>query len=94
MEISDGLKRSYPGAVIGLLVMKDVRNPAHHDGLERLTSEMESRLRVRFAAAGKDALKAEPIVAVYAPPGIGEQRVRVHLEDIRRLATMISHPMR
>jgi DNA/RNA-binding domain of Phe-tRNA-synthetase-like protein len=65
MEASDRWKKLYPGAVVGVLVMRGARNPAGHEELDRLGARIETDLREKFAAAGKQALKANPVIAAY-----------------------------
>jgi DNA/RNA-binding domain of Phe-tRNA-synthetase-like protein len=65
IEMTDGWKKSWPGAVIGVLVMRGARNPAAFDGLDRIREEIESDLRVRFSAGGREALKTDHVMTVY-----------------------------
>ena len=65
IEISAGLRKLYPGAVLGVLAMRGARNPARHDELEDMGAAVEARLRDKFAEGGKPALKANPVVAAY-----------------------------
>jgi len=51
--------------VIGSLVVKNVRAPGSPPELDRLAAGIVSELRGRFAAGGKDALKADPVIAAY-----------------------------
>jgi DNA/RNA-binding domain of Phe-tRNA-synthetase-like protein len=64
IELTDGWKRTFPGAVIGVLVMRGARNPARHDGLDRFRERLELGLRAQFPA-GKESLKADPVIAAY-----------------------------
>jgi len=62
--VSEAWKTAYPGAAVGILVMRNVSNPAHHLVLDRCKDELESQLRTRFADRNKADLKAlEPIKA-------------------------------
>ncbi len=65
IEISDRWKKLYPGAVVGLLVMRGARNPPRHDELDRLGEKAEVELRERFSAGGKQALKGHPVMLAY-----------------------------
>jgi len=65
MEISESWRRQFPGAVIGILVMRGARNPPMHGELEKLREKIELDLRARFFAGGKEALRTEPVVAAY-----------------------------
>ena len=63
--VSEAGKTAYPGAVAGILVMRNVSNPAQHPALDRCKSELESQLRTRFSdPADLKALK--PIQAYTA----------------------------
>jgi DNA/RNA-binding domain of Phe-tRNA-synthetase-like protein len=65
MEISESWRKQFPGAVIGVLVMRGARNPPTHSGLDRLREKLEMDLRAKFFAGGKDALRTEPVMAAY-----------------------------
>ncbi len=65
IEIDETFHKGYPGAVIGILTMRGARNPPRHEGLDRLRENLEIDLRARFGAGGKEALKAEPVMAAY-----------------------------
>ena len=65
MEVSESWKRQFPGAVIGILVMRGARNPPMHGELETLRENVERDLRARFFAGGKEALRADPVMAAY-----------------------------
>ena len=58
-------KNRWPGAVVGVLAMRSVRNPDRCDALEALKPGIEARLRDRFAAGGKAGIKADPAIAAY-----------------------------
>jgi len=55
--ISNAWKAQYPGAVVGILAMRDVNNPESHPAIESLKSEKESELRTQFAGQDRAALK-------------------------------------
>jgi len=62
--VSEAWKTAYPGAIVGIMVMRNVSNPPHHVELDKLKDELESQLRTRFADCDKAELKAlEPIKA-------------------------------
>ncbi len=63
--VSEAWKATYPGAVQGWLVMRNVANPEHHPALEKLKTELEGQLRTRFAGYDKAALAALPSVQPY-----------------------------
>ena len=60
--ISDKIKKIYPKALLGILVMKNVCNPNQHEELNRCKFELENSLRERFANLNRADLKdMEPI---------------------------------
>jgi DNA/RNA-binding domain of Phe-tRNA-synthetase-like protein len=65
IEASESWRRQYPGALIGVLVMRGANNPRAHGELEKMREQVEADLRARFAAGGKDALKADPVMTAY-----------------------------
>lgn len=65
MEISEGWRKQFPGAVVGVLVMRGARNSPMHGELEKLRETVEQDLRARFFAGGKEALRTEPVMAAY-----------------------------
>ena len=64
--VSDVWRTSCPGAAAGVLVMRDLANPAHHPALERWIAECEGHLRARFAGSDRTALRALPPLQAYA----------------------------
>ncbi len=65
ITVSETWKTTYPGAVVGILAMRDVVNPDHHPALDARKAELEERLRSRFAGVDKAALKALPTIQAY-----------------------------
>ena len=65
IKVSESWKRAYPGAVVGVLVMRGARNPDRHEGLQAIKTQTEVALRERYFSHGKEALKAEPVIAAY-----------------------------
>jgi len=63
--VSEAWKTAYPGAVVGILTMRDVVNPDHHPALDARKAELESQLRSRFSGQDKVALKALPTIQAY-----------------------------
>jgi len=60
--ISDKIKKTYPEASLGVLVMKDVSNPKQHEELNQYKLKVESDLREKFTGLARDDLKnMEPI---------------------------------
>jgi len=64
-EVTSAWKSAFPGAHVGVLVMKDVTNPAHHPQLEQQKADLESELRSRFAGQDRAALASHPILQAY-----------------------------
>lgn len=58
-------KSAFPGAHAGVLVMRNVSNPAHHDGLEKRKTELEEQLRAQFSGQDRAAIASYPILKVY-----------------------------
>jgi DNA/RNA-binding domain of Phe-tRNA-synthetase-like protein len=63
--VSDAWKQTFPGAVVGTLVMRNVANPGSHTALDRRKEELENQLRSRFAEGGRAAIKGLPVIRTY-----------------------------
>jgi len=60
--ISDEVKKVYPEALMGILVMKNVCNPKKHEELDRCKLELENNLRKNFTGLDRADLKnMEPL---------------------------------
>jgi len=60
--ISDEVKKVYPEALMGILVMKNVCNPKKHEELDRCKFELENNLRKNFTGLDRADLKnMEPL---------------------------------
>jgi len=57
---------TYPGAAVGVLTMHGVQNPEECVALDAPRTDLEQRLRSRFAGGGRDAIKALPVISAYA----------------------------
>lgn len=64
-EITTAWKSVFRDAHAGVLVMRDVRNPAQHPELEKRKAELEERLREQFAGQDRAALSSHPVLQVY-----------------------------
>jgi DNA/RNA-binding domain of Phe-tRNA-synthetase-like protein len=64
-QISPAWLSEYPNAHAGVLVLKGVSNPAHHAELEKQKSELEDRLRGRYAGLDRPALLQLPELRAY-----------------------------
>lgn len=64
--VSEAWKATYPGAAVGVLVLRSVANPTSHPILDVRKGELEQQLRVRFAEQGRAAIKALPQIQAYS----------------------------
>jgi DNA/RNA-binding domain of Phe-tRNA-synthetase-like protein len=64
-QVSDQWKKTYPLAHAGVLVMREVINPPHHEELERRKAALEEELRARFAGQDRAAILSLPILKAY-----------------------------
>lgn len=58
-------RSSFPGAHAGILVMRNVSNPAHHAELEKRKAELEEQLRSQLAGQDRAAIASHPVLQVY-----------------------------
>jgi DNA/RNA-binding domain of Phe-tRNA-synthetase-like protein len=65
LTVTEAWRRTYPEAHVGVLAMRDVRNPRRHAELERRKQALEEELRARFAGKSKAALAALPTMRAY-----------------------------
>jgi len=63
--ISDEVKKVYPEALLGILVMKNVCNPNQHEELNQYKFELENSLRKKFANLTRADLKAREPIKTY-----------------------------
>ncbi len=64
-QITQEWKYNYPDAHAGVLVLRGVTNPANHAELEKQKSDLEERLRGRFAGLDRSALLQLPELRAY-----------------------------
>jgi DNA/RNA-binding domain of Phe-tRNA-synthetase-like protein len=64
-EVTSAWKSAFPGAHAGVLVMRNVSNPAHHVALEEQKTELEERLRSQFAGQDRLAIASHPVLHIY-----------------------------
>jgi len=84
-HVSDDWKTTYPGAAVGVLVVRNVTNPREHPGLEARKEALVSELRRKFASFDREALKAQPVLAAYRAYYKGFKKtyhVRLQLESV------------
>lgn len=65
-EVSETWKSTFPQAHAGVLVMREVANPAYHAALEREKESLENQLRSRFAGQTRGNLEQLPVLQAYA----------------------------
>ena len=64
-DVTSAWKSAFPDAHVGVLVMRDVNNPAHHPELEKRKAELEEQLRAQFLGQDRAALSSHPILQAY-----------------------------
>ncbi len=64
-ETTSAWKSAFPEAHAGVLVMRDVANPAHHPELEKRKAELEEQLRSQFSGQDRLALSNHPVLRAY-----------------------------
>ena len=62
---SDDWKRAYPGAGVGVLVMRGAGNPSSHPELEARKAALEESLRSEFSSYDRAAFNKHPILSAY-----------------------------
>jgi DNA/RNA-binding domain of Phe-tRNA-synthetase-like protein len=65
-NVAQAWNETWPGAVAGILAMRDVANPERHADLEREIEARESAVRARVGAKDRAALRALPVLAAYS----------------------------
>lgn len=63
--VSSAWRAAYPGAHAGVLVLREVINPAHTEELENRKSELEQELRHRYSGHDRGALLENPVLRAY-----------------------------
>jgi DNA/RNA-binding domain of Phe-tRNA-synthetase-like protein len=64
-NVTSAWRSTFPEAHAGLLVMRDVVNPAHHLELEKRKTEIEAQLRSQFSGQDRAAMSSLPILQAY-----------------------------
>lgn len=64
-ELTTAWKSAFREAHVGLLVMRDVTNPAQNPELEKRKTELEEQLRVQFSGQDRAVLVSHPILQAY-----------------------------
>lgn len=66
-EVSESWKAAYPGAAVGILAMRGVRNPPRHEALDQQKAALEQELRARYGNYDRAALRSlSPLSAYHA----------------------------
>ena len=65
-EVTSSWKQTYPDALAGILVIRDVSNPPHHAALERQKLMLEEKLRAQFSGQERAAIANHPVLQAYA----------------------------
>src|SRR5688572_5939503 len=64
-EVTSSWKHTYPDALAGVLVMRDVSNPPHHGELESQKLALEEKLRAQFSGQDRAAIASHPVLQAY-----------------------------
>src|SRR5215216_5715461 len=64
-EVTSAWKSTFPEAHVGVLVMRDVINPAGHSERERRKLELEEGLRAQFSGQDRAVLSNHPVLQAY-----------------------------
>ncbi len=65
LAVTDAWKAAYPGAHVGVLVRRNVVNPAEHAGLDERKLALEDELRARWGGGDRAAIRFLPIIDAY-----------------------------
>lgn len=88
VRISEAWKASYPGVLVGTLVMHHVTNPPHHLELDRRKQEFEDELRRRFTGATPADLAALHPVPLYSSHYKRYKKTYPVLQQLESIALM------
>jgi len=64
-NVSPAWIASYPNAIVGILAMRSVTNPAGHPGLQAAKADLEDELRARYSGWDRARLKELPVLQAY-----------------------------
>lgn len=64
-EVTSFWKYTYPDALAGVLVMRDVSNPPYHAELERRKLALEEKLRSQVSGQDRAAIASHPVLQAY-----------------------------
>ena len=66
LDVDPAWRTSHPGARVGLIALRGVRNLAAHDELNELASVLEEDLRDRLGTVDRETIRAMPPLPAYA----------------------------
>jgi DNA/RNA-binding domain of Phe-tRNA-synthetase-like protein len=66
LQATDRWKEAFPGASVGILVMRNAANPVNHVDLDARMTEVESDIRARYSEGGRPVIRAVPTMQAYA----------------------------
>ncbi len=64
-EVTTSWKSAFPEAHAGVLVLREVTNPAQHPELEKHKMELEEQLRSRFSGQDRAAMSSDIVLQAY-----------------------------
>ena len=64
-EVTPAWKTTYPDALAGVLVMRNVSNPPHHAALQSRKAALEEELRTQFAGRDRAEIASLPVLQAY-----------------------------
>lgn len=65
LEVTSAWKSTYPEALVGVLVIREVSNPPHHPALESKKAALEEELRAQFSGQDRAAIASHPVLQAY-----------------------------
>src|SRR5690349_6052130 len=85
LDVTPAWKTTYPDASAGVLVLRDVSNPAHHEALESQKAVLEETLRTQFSSQDRATIASHPVLQAYADyyrPFKKTYHIQLQLESI------------
>jgi DNA/RNA-binding domain of Phe-tRNA-synthetase-like protein len=64
-EVTSSWESAFPGAHAGVLVMREVTNPAQDPELEKRKGDLEAELRSQFSGQDRAAMSNHPVLQAY-----------------------------
>ncbi len=65
LRVSEQWKNTYPGSMVGVLVLRGINNRESPPYFLEARRELETRLRERYAGYNRQQLKTDPVLSVY-----------------------------